>query len=301
MKLLLLLPLCMAALASGCRFWYKPVPVANAIGEERAVLAGDSVNVHRDDRFEVYGPSPEAVYDGYEQLNRAFRSFERHFGTRAPRLAFVLSRDSAAAIDSVTARSFRDREFLLVQYVRPRSVRSHTRYGGLDYGGVLWPIAPTAARVMLARFAEDRLPSDAARPDSALLDRLPLWYRAAVIHLVGDAGTIANDMEYVREHRNQWQALGDLLMLRRAASADSLLDPTRRSETDELTRIIAAQSSTFGRFLAEREGPAVIGRLGAGYLAGRSLNELISEFHTAPHSIPELERRWRAWIEARED
>src|SRR5436853_561200 len=75
MKLLLLLGA--VATLSGCRFWYKPVPVANAIGEERTVLAKDSVNVHRESRFEVYGPNSEAVYDGYEQRNRVYRSLER--------------------------------------------------------------------------------------------------------------------------------------------------------------------------------------------------------------------------------
>ena len=41
MKRLLVLGLVLQA--GACRFWYKPVPVANAIGEEKTVLAGDTV------------------------------------------------------------------------------------------------------------------------------------------------------------------------------------------------------------------------------------------------------------------
>jgi hypothetical protein len=290
-----LLALCAAATLSGCRFWYKPVPVANAIGEEMTVLAGDSVNVFRNDRFEVYGPNPEAVYDGYEQMNRAVRSFERHFGARAPRLAVILYRDSLGSLDSGTVRSIRDRGFTVVPYLRPRNAGRRS-YRVIDYGGVSWPIAPTAAREMLRLYAEGK-----AGSKTGAMDRFPVWYRAAVIHLVGDAGTIANDLEFIRETRGQWQPLKTLLSLVVPTSKeDAMLDPLRRNDASDHLRMVAAQSSTFGRFLAEREGPAAIGRIGAGYLSGRSLHEMIAEFHTAPKNIEELESRWKAWVETRE-
>jgi hypothetical protein len=294
----LLLALSVAVASSGCHIWYKPVPVANAIGEETTLLAGDSVNVYRSDRFEVYGPSSEAVYDGYEQLNRAVRAFERHFGTRAPKLAFVLFRDSIRTLDAETARSIRDRGFTPVPYVRPRAARFRRNYRVMEYGGVSWPIAPAAAREMLRLYSEGRV--GAASRGSDVLNRFPVWYRAAVIHLVGDAGTIANDLEFVRDARNHWQPLKTLLTLVVPASGDSLLDPVRRNDASDHLRVVAAQSSTFGRFLVEREGPAVIGRIGTGYLAGRSLAEMIGEFHTAPKTVEELETRWKAWVETRE-
>lgn len=296
----LLLVVVTAAALSGCRFWYKPVPVANAIGEEKTVLAGDTVNVHRGTRFEVYGPNSEAVYDGYEQLNRAYRAFERMFETQAPRLALILSADSTKPLDSSVVKAFHDRGFMLVRYVRPRNFRSPSRYGALGYGGVLWPIAPTAARAMLAQFTEAHLDPDGTRSDSALLDRFPLWYRAAVIHLAGEAGVSANDLELVREKRQQLLPMPELLRLVRPSSADSTLDPSRQ-DTDEYTRIFAAQSSTVARYLVEREGPAVIGRLGKGYLAGRRLNEMIAEMRSAPRDLLELERRWKVWIDTREE
>lgn len=288
--------LCAAAALSGCFIWYKPVPVANAIGEEVTVLAGDSVNVYRSERYEVYGPSSEAVYDGYEQLNRAVRSFERHFGTRAPRLAVVLFRDTVQQLPPDATRAMRDRGFSVVSYARPRSARRRS-YRMLDYGGVSWPIAPVAAREMLRVYAEGRV--SGAR-GAEVLDRLPVWYRAAVIHLVGDAGTIANDLEFVRETRAAWQPFKTLLTLAIPASGDSLLDPARRNEASEYLRMVAAQSSTFGRYLAEREGPAVIGRIGAGYLAGKSLAEMIAAFNTAPRNLDDLESRWKGWVETRE-
>ncbi|HMC55625.1 MAG TPA: hypothetical protein VKH19_10665 [Gemmatimonadaceae bacterium] len=284
--------------AGGCRFWYKPVPVANAIGEERTLLAGDSVNVYRDDsnRFEVYGPNTEAVYDGYEQLNRAYRGFERHFSTVPPRLAFLLENDSSRRVD---ARMFRDRGYQLVRYSRPRSYKSPTRYGALGYGGVIWPIAPTAARVMLADFAQRA--SSAGATDVNAVERLPMWVRAAVIHLLGEAGTASADLEYVRDRLSSVLPLRDLLTLVRPAAGDPLLDPARMSDADEATRLAAAQAATFGQFLLEREGALVLGRFARGYLAGRSLTEILNELEHTPHNLVELENRWRTWVETREE
>ena len=298
----LLLSLAAVATLSGCRFWYKPVPVANAIGEEKTVLGGDSVHVFREARFEVYGPNPEAVYDGYEQLNRASRTFERHFEAPAARLAVVLDKDTLRPYDVGTLRGFRDRGFTLVRYMRPRSYRDPTRYGAMGYGGVLWPIAPTAARAMLARFAAGELQLDGGpASDSAALDRLPVWFRAAIIHLIGEGGFPTNDLDYVRDKRGSLMPLRDVLTLVRPQSADSLLDPSRRTETDETTRLVAAEASTFARYLVEREGPGVLGRIAREYLRGRSLTEIIATFQATPHAFADLEQRWRMWVLTRED
>jgi hypothetical protein len=308
MKRSLLLLLAAASVMSGCRFWYKPVPVANAIGEERSVLGTDSVNVYHDERFEVYGPNTEAVYDGYEQLNRAYRAFERHFGVVSPKLAVVLSNDTTRPLPPATLKSFQDRGFRLIRYTRPRSYKSPTRYGAPGYGGVIWPIAPTAARTLFAEFLARSSGANASGAsqvtpveDARALDRIPMWLRAAVIHLLGEAGTASTDLEDVRDHLSSALPLRDLLTLVRPASADSLLDPTRRSEADEQTRMASAQAATFAEFLIEREGPAVLGRLARSYLAGKSLTEMIGDLEHSPHDLRELDARWRAWVETREN
>jgi hypothetical protein len=281
---------------AGCRFWYKPVPVANAIGEERMLLGSDSVNFYHDERFEVYGPNTEAVYDGYEQLNRAYRAFERHFAAAPPKLAFILESDTSRPLD---AKVVHDRGYTIVRYARPRSYKSPTRYGAPGYGGVIWPIAPTAARAMLGDFA--RRTAGGGGDDSAAIERIPAWLRAAVIHLLGEAGTATVDLEYVREKRGSLLPLRDLLTLLRPATADSLLDPTRRSEADEATRIASAQAATFGQYLIEREGSGVLGRLARGYVAGRSLNDMIAALEHTPHNLLEIENRWRVWIDTKEE
>jgi hypothetical protein len=302
-----LFPLLVVAGLSGCHFWYKPVPVANAIGEERTALDGDSVNIYRDGRFEVYGRNAEAVYDGYEQLNRAYRAFERHFGVVPPKLAFMLANDTTKPIEAATIKSFADRGFRLVRYVRPRTYKNPTRYGALGYGGVLWPVAPTAARIMLAEYAVHAMGTipwsehSTHADDAAALERLPVWLRAAVIHLLGEAGTASADLDDVRDHRSAVMPLRDLLTLVRPATADSLLDPTRRSEADETTRLAAAQAATFGEFMIEREGYTVLAKFARGYLNGRSFTEMLGELEHTPHDLKELEARWRAWVETREN
>lgn len=284
----------------GCRFWYKPVPVANAIGETEVVLGGDTVNMHRDDRFEVYGPNSEAVFDGYEQLNRAYRAFERHFHWTPPKLAVVLFQDSIVPLDAATLKSLRDRDFLPLSYARPQSVRSRRRYGGLDYGGATWPLAPTAARVMLARFADAQL-EGGPRPDAVVLDRFPFWFRAAFLHLLGESGAFERDLELVRDKRTLWMPMKDLIVMIRPASADSVLDPSRRSEADETLQLLAAQATTLGRYLVEREGPAVLGRLARGYIGNRPIADMLKETRSGTRTITDLERSWQVWVATREN
>lgn len=284
----------------GCRFWYKPVPVANAIGEAETVLGADTVNVHRDNRFEIYGPNSEAVFDGYEQLNRAYRAFERHFHATPPKLAVVLFQDSVVPFDAATSKSFRDRGFLPIYYARPQSVRNRRRYGGLDYGGATWPIAPTAARVMLARFADEQL-GGGPRPDPVVLDRFPFWFRAAFLHLLGESGAFERDLELVREKRTLWMPLKDLILMVRPAAGDTLLDPSRRNEADETLQLLAAQATTLGRFLVEREGPAVLGRLARGYIANRPIAELLAATRSGTRTVADLDRSWQVWVATREN
>jgi hypothetical protein len=45
----------------------------------------------------------------------------------------------------------------------------------------------------------------------------------------------------------------------------------------------------------------VIGRIGRGYLGGRSLSEMVAELRSAPRTLQELEQRWRLWISTTED
>lgn len=296
-------PAILAALllsAGGCRFWYKPVPVENAIGEARTALGGDTVHVHRDERFEIYGPNSEAVFDGYEQMNRAYRAFERHIRARPRRFAVVLFQDSVVPLDAATLKSITDRGFLPLYYARPQSVRSRRRYGGLDYGGATWPLAPTAARVMLARFADEQL-GGGPRADDAVLDRFPFWFRAAYLHLLGESGAFERDLELVREKRALWMPLKDLIVMVRPASGDTLLDPSRRSEADDTMQLLTAQATTVGRFLVEREGPAVLGRLARGYLANTSIADMLAETRSGTRGVADLERSWRVWVATREN
>jgi hypothetical protein len=297
----LMMSLLLAMATSGCHLWYKPVPVANAIGEERVLLAGDSVNAYRGPRFEVYGPSAEAVYDGYEQMNRAYRAFDRFFGGPSKKLAVVLGRDSLPPLDSATVRAFRARDFAVVQYLRPRGMRSRMRYGAPDYGGILWPIAPTAARQLLAEFARLQPGAPAAASDSALLDLFPLWYRAAVMRLAGDGSSAVQDLDRVRDKRGSLVPLRDLFPLVRSSAADSLVDPSRDDDSDDMSRTMGAQAGMLARYLIEREGTSVIGRFGRGYVARRSLSDLMGEFRSTPKNVAELERRWLIWLDSRED
>jgi hypothetical protein len=90
--------------------------------------------------------------------------------------------------------------------------------------------------------------------------------------------------------------LQELLTLVRSPAADSALDPSRRSNADQPSRIVAAQAATVAQYLVEHEGSAVMRRLAQGYLAGRSLADMLAEMSATARGVPQLEQNWKVWV-----
>lgn len=282
-----------AVALGGCSYWYRPVPVRAAIGKERTALASDSFSVHRDARFEVYGPGSQAVFDAYEQLNRTYRAFDRYFSAPAPRLAVVLYPEWSKPGDSTAERVLRERGAVVLRFVRPLRASFRERVGDDGYEGSLWPVGPAAVRFLLASAAAPDVPLD-----TTTLARLPAWYRSAVMSIVGESGTMPEDVQYMRENRGSRWTLDQLLALDRPTSADSALDPYRRDDADDHDRRFSSQSSAFMQFLIEREGVGTMAALGRGFAKGEAFALQASRFRVLPRTTTELEERWLAWLSA---
>jgi hypothetical protein len=57
-----------------------------------------------------------------------------------------------------------------------------------------------------------------------------------------------------------------------------------------------AQSLSVAEFLAEREGPAFLGRVVDAALRGQSMDEVLQTASRLPKSVAELHRDWSAWV-----
>ncbi|MEK7402540.1 MAG: hypothetical protein AABZ80_09295 [Gemmatimonadota bacterium] len=281
-----------AALVGGCGLWYRPVPVPSAIGKERTAVAGDSFSVHRDPRFAIYGPGTQAVFDAYEQLNRTYRAFDRYFAAPSPRLAIVLYPEWSKPRDAAE-RALREQGTVVLRFVRPMRASFRERVGEDGYDGSLWPVGPTAVRLLLASIA-----TPTAAIDTATLIHVPAWYRSAVMSIVGDGTALPYDVQFVREGRTGRGMLEELLATQRPTAADSALDPYRRDDADDEDRRFAARSSAFMQFLLDREGPEAMGSLGRGFTKGESLAQQAARFKVLPTTMVELEERWLAWLSA---
>lgn len=282
-----------AVALGGCGLFYRPVPIRSAIGKERTTLAGDSFSVHRDPRFEIYGPGSQSVFDAYEQLNRTYRAFDRYFATPAPRLSVVLYPESSKPRDSAPDRELRGRGTAVMRFVRPFRVSLRERVGDDGYGGSLWPVGPGATRLLLASIA-----SPAATLDTAVLAQLPAWYRSAVMSIVGDGTALPIDVEYMKENRGNRWTLEQLLAIQRPTSADSALDPYLRDDANDNDRRFASQSSAFMQFVLEREGPGTMAALGRGFAKGESFAVQATRFRVLPTTAAELDERWLVWLAA---
>jgi len=277
---------------AGCGLWYRPVPIRSAIGKERTAVAGDSFSVHRDPRFEVYGPGTQPVFDAYEQLKRTYRSYDRYFGGATPRLAVVLYPELGKPRESAE-QELRARGLVVLRFVRPLRASFRERVGDDGYEGSLWPVGPAASRLLLASFAAPNAPHD-----STALARLPVWYRSAVMTIIGDGSSFAYDIQFAKESRTPRGVLEEILFANRPTTADSLLEPRRRDDASDSDRRLSSLSSAFMQFLLEREGPAVMSTLARGFADGETVARMATRFRTPAASQAELEERWLAWLAA---
>jgi hypothetical protein len=290
----------LAAGPTGCflsKFVYKPVPVANVVGDSTTEIAGTKVHVYRGERYEVYGPTAMSVSTAVAQLNRSYREFAKHFGTEAPPMAVIIA-DSAFAILPTDAGAFAKRALHTFVYVRPHNLRDIEGVNNDLREEEIWPISARAARELFSAYVSARrhLPvavESATHSSDFHSDSLPLWFVDAVVALLSDPGAPDRIMEYLRDHLQDAPSPGELLRMHRSAghaTGDSI--PVTR---DRRT-VIGAAGVGLTLFAIEREGPRVVGKIFDRLLDGGSAQDVLRDVDRIPRDERELDRVWRAWV-----
>ena len=290
---------CLTVALDGCflrKYVYRPVLVANAIGDSTTTLAATTLHVYRTDEYEIYGPSGLSVGTAERQVDRAYREFVKHFGVQAPPMAVVIA-DSEFSISPSDAGSFAKRRIHTFVYVRPRNLRDIDGVAADTPEDEIWPVAGRVARELFAAFAERRrqvapeVESHSHGGDHHL-DPFPSWYVDAVVAVLGDPGTPDRIMDYLRDHLADAAPIATLLDMHPPAPgvADTI------AATRERRALIAAEGVALTLFLAEREGPRVVGRLADTFLAGGTARDVVAQSHHVPQNDRDFERVWRNWV-----
>ena len=182
---------CLTAALDGCflrKYVYRPVLVANAIGDSTTMLSGTTVHVYRIDEYELYGPTSLSVSTSEQQVNRAYREFTKHFGVQAPPMAVVIA-DSAFTISPADAGLFAKRRIHTFVYVRPHSLRDIEGVAPDTPEDEIWPVSARVARELLTAYVSSRrhLPPAVETTTHASdyhTDPLPIWFvdACAAVH-----------------------------------------------------------------------------------------------------------------------
>ena len=290
---------CLTVALDGCflkKYVYRPVLVANAIGDSTTTLAATKLHVYRTPEYEIYGPSAVSVGTAERQVDRAYREFVKHFGVQAPPMAIVIA-DSEFAISPSEVGSFAKRRIHTFVYVRPHNLRDIEGVAPDTPEDEIWPVAGRVARELFAAYVEQRrqVPPEVESHSHAAdhhLDPFPSWYVDAVVAVLGDPGTPDRVMDYLRDH------LAD------AVPVAALLDmhppnpglPDTIATSRERRALIAAEGVALTLFLAERDGPRVVGRLADTFLAGGTARDVVSQSRHVPQNDRDFERVWRLWV-----
>lgn len=291
--------LCLTAVANGCflrKYVYRPVLVANAIGDSTTTLSETRLHVYRTDEYEVYGPTATSVSFAAQQIDRSYREFARHFGTEAPYMAIVVA-DSNFAISPNDAGSFAKRRIHTFVYVRPHNLRDIEGVSPDLNEDEIWPVSSRVAREMLTAYISSRRHlspevETAAHASDYHSDPLPLWYIDAVVALLSDPGAPDRVMDYLKDHLPEAPALADLLDAKPplGGTVDTLA-----ASRDRRT-IVGAAGVGLTLYLIEREGPRIVGRLADAFLAGGTARDVVRQAKHVPQNDRDLERVWRTWV-----
>jgi hypothetical protein len=275
---------------------YRPVLVANAIGDSTTTLAATHLHVYRSDEYEIYGPTAVSVGTAERQVDRAYREFVKHFGAQAPPMAIVVS-DSEFAISPSEAGSFAKRRIHTFVYVRPRNLRDIDGVAADTPEDEIWPVSARVARELFAAYVEQRrhLPPEVeshSHPGDYHLDPFPSWYVDAVVALLSDPGAPDRIMEYLRDHLSDTAPVAALLDMHppNPGVADTI------AASRERRALIGAEGVALTLFLVEREGPRSVGRLADAFLAGGTARDVVSQSRHVPQNDRDFERVWRNWV-----
>lgn len=291
---------CLTASVEGCflrKYVYRPVLVANAIGDSTTTLAATKLHVYRTDEFEIYGPTAISVSTAEHQISRAYREFVKHFGVQPPPMAIIVA-DSEFAISPTEAGTFAQRRMHTFVYVRPHNLRDIEGVAPDTPEDEIWPVSTRVARELFTGYISARrhLPPEVeARshtPDYHL-DPLPSWYVDAVVALLSDPGAPDRIMDWFRDRLADAPPLATLLDMHppNPGTADTIATAPR-----ERRALISAEGVALTLFLVEREGPRVVGRLADAFLAGNTARDIVTQSRHVPQNDRDLERIWRTWV-----
>jgi hypothetical protein len=290
---------CLTAVVNACflrKYVYRPVLVANAIGDSTTTMGGATLHVYKNDEYEIYGPTALSVSTAEQQVNRAYREFAKHFGVQPPPMAIIIA-DSDFAIPPNDAGLFAKRRIYTFVYVRPHNLRDIEGVAPDAREDEIWPVSSRVARELLAAHVAARRhlpPVVESRTHAAdyHLDPLPTWYVDAVVALIGDPGAPDRIMDWFRGHLTDAPPVASLLDMQSpgAGTQDTI------AGTRERRALVGAEGVALTLFLAEREGPRVVGRLADALLAGGTARQVVTQSRHVPQNDADFERVWRAWV-----
>src|SRR5207253_2152271 len=174
----------------------------------------------------------------------------------------IIVADSDFAIPPSDAGLFAKRRIYTFVYVRPHNLRDIEGVASDAREDEIWPVSSRVARELFAAYVAARRhlpPAIESRSHGAdsHLDLLPGWYVDAVVALLGDPGTPDRIMDWFRGHLAEAVPVATLLDMHSPSGGTADTSASARER-----RIVnGAEGLALTLFLAEREGPRVVGRL----------------------------------------
>lgn len=278
-------------------------------------------------RYELYAPDEATLARAMLDVDYAAQAFLRYFGEEPPQIAVVVV-SAAADLQRADFTALRARHLRVLPWVvesaAPGGEAAPVRRLGLEGAR---PLSHEAGHVFLIAWVDVQLgrrpgaggvAQGSARTEPLTYGdpSLPDWLDEAIATLCEFPELQSQRRQVMRARLAERIPLPELFTMEHPVFADmrGLIEQARTEAAagGQPGRVLRMQGPgaqnpraaifygatlTLSEFLAEREGPTVIGRLVREVLAGKSVADALrAVVRSVPSDPAELERAWVAWL-----
>lgn len=273
-------------------------------------------------KYELYAPSDAVAQALRPELDRAASTFERYFGAAPPPIGVVVF-SSPAETRMLDLGPLRTRVRGILPWIVQHESDPTVSRSGVEGHRALAHEACHVYLVARTGVVLDRPVRSPAGPAPSYGDpSLPDWFDEGVATLCEPAATHATRVAAIRAAGDSAIALAELFRMEHPALRQiQSMVAAQRAAGDSAAAgragvisvrvpadagasatpsIFYAQANSVLEFMADREGPQFVGRLGEGLARGLSVEQVLAAHaRRLPRDLPGLEREWKQWVAAR--
>ena len=268
------------------------------------------------DVYEIHAPTKNDLATAKEDMDFAVQNFKKYFGADPPKIAVVIVNSPAETAKIQTGpfakRNLRVLPFLSEAYFKSISIR----------GKIL---SHEACHMYFVSYVDKKMRDKNIKPDatrrvsSSGHPATPDWFDETVASLCETTSLQNSRLKSLQSNLDKAFSLKELFSMenpnvaagkralaeynasRKMSGTGSPSVLTRRSRRPRggfnKTSMFYSQSLYFSKFLTEKKGPLIVGKVAEGLIVGKNMKVILANIGILKSDLADLKKEWKTWVE----